>query len=484
MPGNDHTLVRWFAALAVLALVPVSWWLTRSPWQPDIGGLYSFNRALFNVGVTIAGIALVYLLLGRQSTRHKILVLLSQAVAFGVLLLLVEIPALFFGFDYQKLFDTTQDVTELDVATRTNKPDPVLLHLHWPNSSFSGEVTGNLVDLGIPQPVRYKADVRYDRNGFRNDRPFDRADIAVIGDSFVEAALVAREDTLVAQLEAQLQVPTVNLGQIAYGFRQELEVLRRFAIPLSPRLVVWVIFGGNDLRDVESYERGLQRFGKPLPAPTLEQRLFTRAALVTGGRMLVSLARNASGTPTELALDHSAIFTRRDGVADRVYFGGTEEPWTPHQWEVAVGTLREAHRLSVAQGAEFLVVYVPRKFRVYREFLAISPGTGIAAWTINDLPQALGDWCAQNGMSFVDTTPRLREVAARGEHPYFVDDVHWNALGHATAAAVVIDFLRSARMFPFASDKDLERRADVAPAVRQSTAQEREILGTGSGVSR
>ena len=54
--------------------------------------------------------------------------------------------------------------------------------------------------------------------------------------------------------EQRLDTDVVNLGQAAYGLKQELGVLRRFALPLRPRLVLWFLFGGNDLRDVELYE--------------------------------------------------------------------------------------------------------------------------------------------------------------------------------------------------------------------------------------
>lgn len=454
MPARQDRIVRWVASLLVVALVPAIWWITTSPAQPEVAGLYSFRRAAFNLAATAAGLAIVYLLLGRKSTRHKVLVLLSQATAIGLCWLILEIPTLLFGFDYQKVFGAGADATELGLSSRTNKPDPVLIHIHWPHSSFSGEVTGNLVHLGIPRPYRYKADVRYDRNGFRNDREFDQADIVVIGDSFVEAAIVARDRTLVGQLESRLKIPTVNLGQIAYGFRQELEVLKRFALPLSPKLVVWVVFGGNDFRDVEFYERQLKRFGTSRTPAALEQRLGLRNALVAGGKLLADTVRNVSGKPGQSALDHSGLFTRSDGVTERVYFAQAEESPTPHQWEVAMATLTEGSRVSRGVGAGFVVVYVPRKFRVYRDHIRISQEHGMATWASNDLPGDLGRWCAQHDIAFVDTSARLGQVVARGEHPYFVDDVHWNEVGHVTAAEAIIALLESRKLFPFDSRRD------------------------------
>ena len=445
---NSKTL-RHFGSLIILLLIPVTWWVTVATWEAEVAGLYSFARAAFNVLVTAAGLAVVYILSGKPPARPRI-----QAVALGfttaaVCLLLLEIPALFLGFNFQKVFGTTGPNTALHLSGGVNQADPVLIHIHWPHSSFTGEVAGNLAQLGIPAARRYPVSVNYDQNGFRNDVDFEQADIAVIGDSFVEAAILPREESLVGQLESRLQMPVVNLGQIAYGFRQELEVLKRYALPLSPRLVVWAVFGGNDLRDVGWYEMQRENFGKPEAEPLLRERLFSRNLLVAAGASLDELVRAMLDIPTGKALDHSGLFTRADGVTERVYFGQTADPWNAHQWAVATGTLQEGRDLTRQQGAEFVVIYIPRKFRIYKDHLELSGGTEIAEWEVNNLPEALGAWCAENGIRFLDITPHLAGHVQAGVHPYFVDDVHWNPLGHETAARVITDHLSTEKIFPF-----------------------------------
>lgn len=444
MSNRSH--LRRTAAFCALAAIPASWWLTVTPWPGEVGGLYSFGRTVFNLAVTAIGLALAYVLLGRQPWKPKAQSATLSLVSIGFCLLMLEIPGFLLGIDNRDLFGRPHDNTAQHLSHGVNKPDPVLIHIHWPDSAFAGEVAGNLASLGVPRPTRYKVDVHYDHNGFRNDRDFERAEIAVIGDSFVEAAIVPREKSLTARIEARLNVPTVNLGQIAYGLRQELEVLKRYALPLSPRIVIWALFGGNDLRDVPNYEAAL-RGDKP-PPPTLKERLFLRNALVAGGGFLQGLWSGVRWYPTEKALNRSALFKRADGVTERVYFGATETPYSPHEWQVTVETLREANRLSTASGARLLVVYIPRKFRIYREYLTMAPGTEIATWTLNDLPGALGKWCADNGVDFLDLTPRLAPLVAEGRHPYFIDDVHWNPLGHETAAAAIVKHLSDKGLIP------------------------------------
>ena len=406
-------------------------------------------RALFNVVVSLSGLGLIYFLLSDKSTRHKTLTVITTILTAAFCLFILEIPVLFFGFNYQRVFGTTGPDTALHLSDKVNKPDPVLIHIHWPDSAFTGEVSGNLVQLGIPTGKRYQVDVRYDQNGFRNDQEYQQTDVAVIGDSFVEAAIIPREQSLVHLLGNHLRQSTINLGQIAYGLRQELEVLKRYALPLKPRLVLWVLFGGNDLRDVKTYEWQLEHFDdlkKPTP---LRQRLFTYNALVAA----TGLFRQRFNVMPEIlknrALNQSGLFTRTDGITERIYFGQSADPWTPHQWQVAVDTLKEANRLSTKNGAAFLVVYVPRKFRIYKDHIKLSPEQAIASWEVNTLPDKLGNWCAENNIPFIDTGPHLEELVTSGVHPYFVDDVHWNPLGHETAERIISEYLSSEKLFPF-----------------------------------
>lgn len=451
MPARTKKALRQGVSLVILTLILILWWMTMTPWDfCDFG----FRRAAYNFVVTAAGIVAVYFLLGSKSAKEKVqsVVLIFGSVLFCLVLL--EIPVLLIGFNYQDTFRTTADNTTLGLSNGVNKPDPVLIHIHWPDSSFSGEVSGNLVQLGIPTTTRYRANVRYDRNGFRNSRDFDRADIAVIGDSFVEAAIIAREKSLAALLESRLSVPTINLGQINYGLRQELEVLKRFALPLSPKLVLWVFFGGNDLRDVTSYERGLALFNEPRPPVPFVNKLFLHNALVAGRALIDNALMISFQCTKEQALIRAGLFSRSDGATERVYFGQTAEPWTPHEWKVAIETLRDANRLATDSGAEFVVVYVPRKYRAYRNHISTSPDHPIAKWKVNNLPEELGKWSREHGIKFVDTTPFLEDLVANGVHPYFVDDVHWNELGHETAARAIVNYLSAGRIFPFHSRKE------------------------------
>ncbi len=65
-------LLRWFASLAVLTLVLLTWWLTVTDWESEFSGFYNLTRAIFNVVISVSGLVLIYFLLSEKPVRHKI----------------------------------------------------------------------------------------------------------------------------------------------------------------------------------------------------------------------------------------------------------------------------------------------------------------------------------------------------------------------------------------------------------------------------
>ncbi|MGH7819519.1 MAG: alginate O-acetyltransferase AlgX-related protein, partial [Candidatus Binatia bacterium] len=391
---------------------------------------------------------------GRFRHRAARVALCGVATAFGVAL--VEAPTVLLGIDYQERFGTSFGDPWLQLSARGNRLDPELLHVHAPYSVFRGRVRGNLADLGIPEPREYEVDVRYDGNGFRNDRDYARADVAAIGDSFVEAALVPLEETVVKRLERSLGRPTVNLGQAAYGLRQELAVLRRYALPLRPKEILWFFFDGNDLRDVDGYEWARAHLAELTVARPLSTRLFTRNALLAA----VMLAERRQREPFGEARRHAGLFRRPDGTVERMYLDRRLPSPTEKQWRVLTETLMEARELSERAGARMTVVYITRKSRIYRDLVEIEPGSMLAEWEMNDLPDALSKWCASAGIGYIDTIAPLRAAAERGEEIYLPDDVHWSSRGHEIAAEAI---LRGSGLQSFDDSSVESARGEGAP---------------------
>jgi lysophospholipase L1-like esterase len=363
-----------------------------------------------------------------------------------------EVPTLL-GHDFGRTFGTSENDTWLQLAMGVNRRDDQLIHVHQPHTRYQGLVVGNLVRIGIPSPVLYRVDVAYDRHGFRNDQDYDRADVVVIGDSFVEGAETSQSQTVVAEIGRQLGTTAVNLGQSNYGPQQELVVLERYGLPLAPRNVVWFFFGGNDMGDAASYDWRIQHLDELMAPPSFTDRSFSRNAL----RALARATTPRRRVETDTARRHAALYVPPQGAPQRIYLDTNEEPWTDREWAIVTNVLREAHERARGAQADFLFVYVPRKLRVYQGFLRSEPGAFAELWQPNNLPDVMAEWCREQGIEFLDSTVPLREAVAAGESVYLPDDVHWNAAGHRVAGRAV-----AAR---------IERMRNERQDVRTSTAQ-------------
>ena len=85
-----------------------------------------------------------------------------------------------------------------------------------------------------------------------------------------------------------------------------------------------------------------------------------------------------------------------------------------------------------------MFVYIPIKYRVFRDVIQVPEGSPMARWNVwRLLPLRFQDFCASAAVPCVDLTDRFRQAVGEGRLPY------WSPDGHAIAAAVLEDVLRA-----------------------------------------
>jgi hypothetical protein len=322
----------------------------------------------------------------------------------------------------------------------TSQFDPELLFVRRPYLRLQGRTNGDMVDwLGIATSRTYEIDARYDRHGFRNASDLAEAEIVAIGDSFLEAGLVQFADLLTTRVGERLRAAVANLGQGAYAPQQELVVLRRYGLPLRPRLVLWFFFEGNDLTDVPRFEQWRREAREsPEPVSSYADRSLVRNAVDTV-RWRIRRKRDADALEATKRSCHPVTLPD-----ERIYFAYPGKPLTKSDdaaLAVVERILLEASRASTSADAAFLLAFIPTKYRVYRGLCEFPPGAYGADWQLNDLPDRLSRWAQEHQVPFLDLTPPLVAAASRGELVYFADDGHWNASGPAVAADTISDYL-------------------------------------------
>jgi SGNH hydrolase-like domain, acetyltransferase AlgX len=380
----------------------------------------------------------------RAATVSRIaLCLASIVLAVGVF----EVPALLGLIDYRSLFQTRSAPWERP----GNRPDPDLLYTREGNRRLRPVLTGNDVARlrGDAAPTHYRCDVRYDRDGFRNPRDLDAADVVVLGDSIVEGFQVAEDELVTAQLAERLGLVVANLARGGDGPQQELEILKRYGLRLRPKVCVWTFYEGNDLSDAAEYEANQKR------VDAWARRSWWRRAI--------------DGSFTTNSLDHM-IRTRiqpEPRVAARLFTGRFSSP-AGELVEIAFGsgdyridapreaspevvrveaTIIEASAVCRERGIAFVFVYVPSKFRVFRDCCEFDPDSPCRSWKLDELPAAMKRIVERldDDVAFIDLTGRFKEEAAAGALVYLPDDTHWTGAGHRVAAeelAIRISALR------------------------------------------
>jgi len=364
---------------------------------------------------------------------------------------------------------------------------------------------GDIVRMGFLPPglVRhpvYRFPLVTDADGFRNSESESTATVvAALGDSFTDGMTLPAELTWPARLARLLGVSVRNYGTAGFGPGQELLVLREHVLARRPRRVVVGFFAGNDLLDAERFE-SFQRDGRPFPSPGLGWK-FKDVIARFDQLYLASLYEGASGLlddrkrnpadrwPSQGLEDYSgedptASSSTLPGfdrglfsvpVAGRMLQFAFLPPYlnslklsrqqllASRGWELTRRSYREMERLVQARGGELVVLFIPSKAQVYLPLLEASfpsaelrpalrlclgdqpqpPGLEVVMRNRLALNDLMREFCAEEGITFLDLTAELQSTLRAGHNVYFPDDSHWNAAGHETAARALARLLRA-----------------------------------------
>ncbi len=286
------------------------------------------------------------------------------------------------------------------------------------NQSTRGRALPDIAErTGFPAaPIEFEYVT--DRFGWRNDVDRERADVYLLGDSFLVGGLVAAEELCSKRLEALLARPVMNCAKVGLAVQESSRQFLAQPFDLDGALVVQFVFEGNDLLD-----SAVARGGAPAVPPAPPG--FAHNALLW-------LQRLTQPRPAWLRL-HIGRF----GEREILFHWLTQSHRGLDQELAAITSCLEEERAAVeARKASFLVVLIPTKYRVLGNLCRFDADSPLnqPETILGPLPHHLEAWAARTQCAYLDLTAHLIECASAGALPWFEADTHWNAAGHACAA--------------------------------------------------
>jgi hypothetical protein len=366
---------------------------------------------------------------------------IGTTLLIAVLLLICEIPALVAAVDYAEVWGRVTG--DWDGPSTTYAHDWDVGFLHPPHSRWSGQPRSDMaVYWNLPVRRAEPMEFTTDKRGFRNLRDRDVADLVLLGDSYIEGAYVSDHETCAEVLEERSGLRVSNLGMAGFGTMQELEVLKRYAVPMNPRLVAWFFFEGNDLYNDADFAGTLPLLRERRPYTTarwswswkeFRGRSFTRTAYRAVRRVLHPLAPNS--------VDTCGTFVDAHGVSHSMYYysyGSLHyEDYERECFERTKAALREGQAVCKENGIALVLFYIPMKFRVYGDLCTYPSGSPCSEWEPWDLVRFFREFCEMESIPFVDLTPLMRQRAVAGELLYAPEDSHWSVAGQAFVAECI-----------------------------------------------
>jgi hypothetical protein len=205
-----------------------------------------------------------------------------------------------------------------------------------------------------------------DRHGFRNpEGTWDdaRIDIVAVGDSFVEGDCVGPDDNMISWVK-RTYPSTLNLGVGGTGPLHHLAILKEFARPYRPRVVIWGFYEGAELSRLEGRKDShlLMRY----LGSDFSQRLRDRQQEVDRALADLMLDRMAQPAPPEPSRQDVLAFVTLRTLRARLLSSRLEEQASSrYDYPLFEAILGEAKDLVVSWGGRVYFVYLPNGARFY-----------------------------------------------------------------------------------------------------------------------
>ncbi len=311
-----------------------------------------------------------------------------------------------------------------------------------------------------------KVGLTTDDRGYRNQTLLEKYDMIALGDSFVEGSRVDDMEPWPVRLAERSGMTVYNLGISSGHPEYYLNAMQAYGLALSPRIVICMIYEGNDFKARRSGQRAARRsFVKRLKNSPIRTRL--KDAMINA---LGPINADAPVRPNAVLSWMPAAVKAADGTS---YYAFTPKrltrlywPWDKFAessgWRHVAAVLKQLKNDCSVKDIRLVIAYAPSKPHVIMPLLAdVVDAEALhmfASYKKRNLPppdafkeeffacldaqeKQLAAFCRDEGIDFISPTAALRDAMAAGRQVYYTYDQHWTALGHAVVAGEINHFL-------------------------------------------
>jgi hypothetical protein len=350
------------------------------------------------------------------------------------------------------------------------KPDPVLVFEprqsgHTSRTVLNGDIFSE--EYGVsPHAIDYVAS--YNTYGFRTNSSNSPFDIILLGDSYIEMG-ERDENTLSEILRHSSGLSTYNFGRAWYGPYQYNEILKRYGLQLNPQYAIYCFFAGNDVENIIEYEEWLS--GGDYYNFVLSRRSFfsrfwvavrdVKKAVKAAIKKSIWVHDKSNDVKLDILADEQKKTMHPDlGVIklkDHEILSGfaylnpqtaSDELLSTEEWTSLRRLLAEFKAISLKNGIQPIVLYIPTKMEAYGPFLSKQSGENVikrrnqTLQYLDNRSVAMQYLVSELKIHFINLLPTYKYQAMKGQFLYYAFDSHWNISGRKIAAAVIADYIK------------------------------------------
>lgn len=412
--------------------------------------------------------------------RHAFFTPLRQNRAAQLVFLLAVVFAALFFFDWGLRFGWYRWHRQWVIATRAaDNPRLAKAGQFVQPAQTGGDLTSLLAVPSLSRRFAVKREAVIDYLGEHNlhNAPGDKAeeaDVVFVGDSYFVAG-PGYSNRISSVFNAASGLDVYNYGLAGSGPVYPIAAYlhdKRFRLS-PPRYLVWGLvereLGGDLFKNFRWHIRNLSKQPEN-NSPQIENvpSVRLRMEMLKPGNFTKSLIQSSAMAqlfskwwnwgrytvfnrlPEDVAIAIKPIQGR-----DVLFYRWSVKAmrWGPKERkpEAMVDIIQEIDQLIKQRGSRLVVLLIPDKEQVYREWLPeyLNPQSDpIPPSFFGDLEIML----TQSGVNVINLLPLYTEHAERDELLYWPDDTHWNPKGILAAARAVYDHIR-----------EQERREYAAP---------------------